>query len=469
MRRTLHYNLPLFEGEDIPSVIVDWNSTVALLDAKLYELSIGNAGEEIVAEIEGIKERLNSLEISITDLQYEVFDINAYLSEVTTALGNIERAVNSKLDRLDENSFPVAPVDDEQTGLTITIPYIPKTGNTPPPALDSWCKWVAFYYASVNDVLLKVVMPNNDTYFLGMLESWKMYRGNLKSVRTYTDPDTQEELEFWVPNYVDVTPSSGSQYILPTASSTTLGGVKIGQGLSVYYDGTLSIDNNGSTYKMFSFESYLPANYGRNARKNNIASLLSIEFYDPHSSGISNLIQGEVSTNNLILSSVTPNECIQNGDTNYIFDSSKDRMALTPGAILAQIPLVSEGLAKDGKWFIKNNSDRVLNDKVYIYACFTDSNNNAVKYPCNICDIRLDDLTNTLMFQIGDVVCNGNVNVPNYMQIPNENTGVYFEVREDMYAAYWIKMITDNPLLQDMSTKTFSGVLEVMLWRFGYE
>ena len=41
---------------------------------------------------------------------------------------------------------------------------------------------------------------------------------------------------------------TGGEYILPAASATTLGGVKIGEGIQVTPDGIISVDNSGSGY-----------------------------------------------------------------------------------------------------------------------------------------------------------------------------------------------------------------------------
>ena len=41
MNRTTHYGLPLFEATDKPSILVDWNETMAELDKKLkYALGL---------------------------------------------------------------------------------------------------------------------------------------------------------------------------------------------------------------------------------------------------------------------------------------------------------------------------------------------------------------------------------------------------------------------------------------------
>ena len=80
MQRTLHYNFPLFEGEDIPSIIESWNPTMAAIDAKLYALSVGNAGPEIVHELQELIATVN--------------DLIATVNEVISNVDNVQDTVN---------------------------------------------------------------------------------------------------------------------------------------------------------------------------------------------------------------------------------------------------------------------------------------------------------------------------------------------------------------------------------------
>lgn len=52
----------------------------------------------------------------------------------------------------------------------------------------------------------------------------------------------------WIGSYVGTGGGSGEGYTLPPASATTLGGVKIGEGIQVTPDGIISVDNSGSGY-----------------------------------------------------------------------------------------------------------------------------------------------------------------------------------------------------------------------------
>ena len=54
----------------------------------------------------------------------------------------------------------------------------------------------------------------------------------------------------WIGQYVGTGGGSGTggDYVLPAASATTLGGVKIGEGIQVTADGIISVDNSGSGY-----------------------------------------------------------------------------------------------------------------------------------------------------------------------------------------------------------------------------
>lgn len=52
----------------------------------------------------------------------------------------------------------------------------------------------------------------------------------------------------WLGSYIGTGGGSGEGYTLPPASATTLGGVKIGSGINVTADGTISAEGGGSSY-----------------------------------------------------------------------------------------------------------------------------------------------------------------------------------------------------------------------------
>lgn len=54
----------------------------------------------------------------------------------------------------------------------------------------------------------------------------------------------------WIGSYVGTGGGSGEGYTLPPASATTLGGVKIGSGISVTADGVISANGGGASYEL---------------------------------------------------------------------------------------------------------------------------------------------------------------------------------------------------------------------------
>ena len=73
MNRTLHYGLPLFEATDKPSILVDWNETMAELDNALFTIATG--GDTSVVD-------------AITALQQAVASINSQITIINQTLGD---------------------------------------------------------------------------------------------------------------------------------------------------------------------------------------------------------------------------------------------------------------------------------------------------------------------------------------------------------------------------------------------
>lgn len=72
MNRTDHYGLPLFEANDKPSILVDWNETMAELDNALFTIATG--GDTSVVD-------------AITALQQAVDSINSQITAINQTLG----------------------------------------------------------------------------------------------------------------------------------------------------------------------------------------------------------------------------------------------------------------------------------------------------------------------------------------------------------------------------------------------
>ena len=73
MNRTAHYGLPLFEATDKPSILVDWNETMAELDNALFTIATG--GDTSVVD-------------AITALQQAVASINSQITIINQTLGD---------------------------------------------------------------------------------------------------------------------------------------------------------------------------------------------------------------------------------------------------------------------------------------------------------------------------------------------------------------------------------------------
>lgn len=341
MNKTLHYKFPLFEGGDIPSIIRDWNTTVSKLDTKLYELSLSGDSEEIIEELDRIKDSITALSNSLLELTHRVDSIEDLTDDIqglVIAVRNlseqidiINRAVRGKLDRLNEYSFPVPPVVDEQHGWVVKIPYMEKEGNTPPSEFFQWSKWVAFYYASWNDVQFTVELPDGNLFLLDKVRSWRMYRGSQISIRTWVDSEETTH-QFWAPMYVDIS----SSYTLPQASPNTLGGVKVGQGLSIESDGTLNASASISILKRlkgYGSYDYVPVEYSSDGQEMVAHKAVPVSFtVTLQASGSKGLT---IYNNYPIIGSFTIRDLIENPSLfePWTYDNTKDRLCATNNAI----------------------------------------------------------------------------------------------------------------------------------------
>lgn len=79
MQSTAHYNLPLFETNDKPKWLVDWNNTMVKLDEAIAEASSGDPDVPPVSEMWGYIQELISKTNSIVSNLYSEYDnTNAY-------------------------------------------------------------------------------------------------------------------------------------------------------------------------------------------------------------------------------------------------------------------------------------------------------------------------------------------------------------------------------------------------------
>lgn len=183
MQTTLHFSFPIFESSDKPSWLADWNSTVTKIDNKLYEVSIGNCGEQVlhdleeaIAEMNEVVGRVDTLNTQVTTLTGDVETINTQVTTLTGDLETLQSVVNGISDTITIINDAIDSLDNRVDGVESTLSTLTTTVS------------------------------------------------NLQTV---------------VQNLVD------NPYELPIASANTLGGIKVGTNLSIDANGVLSASGGG--------------------------------------------------------------------------------------------------------------------------------------------------------------------------------------------------------------------------------
>ena len=162
--------------------------------------TINQAISSIREEISNITEQIASITSSITNLTNRVQTVEG---KVTTIEGNISN-IQGDITNIEGDITNINNALDDIKGGTTELPYVKKAGDTMSGALN-------------------------------------MGSNKVSAVATPTD-----DADAATKKYVDVK-VSGAAYKLPIASGSTLGGIKVGTGLNVTADGTLSATGTGET------------------------------------------------------------------------------------------------------------------------------------------------------------------------------------------------------------------------------
>lgn len=162
--------------------------------------TINQAISSIREEISNLTEQIAGITSSITNLTNRVQTVEG---KVTTIEGNISD-IQGDITNIEGDITNINNALDDIKGGTTELPYVKKAGDTMSGALN-------------------------------------MGSNKVSSVATPTD-DADAATKKYVDDKV-----SGAAYKLPIASGSTLGGIKVGTGLNVTDDGTLSATGTGET------------------------------------------------------------------------------------------------------------------------------------------------------------------------------------------------------------------------------
>lgn len=162
--------------------------------------TINQAISSIREEISNITEQIADITSSITNLTNRVQTVEG---KVTTIEGNISD-IQGDITNIEGDITNINNALDDIKGGTTELPYVKKAGDTMSGALN-------------------------------------MGSNKVSAVATPTD-DADAATKKYVDDKV-----SGAAYKLPIASGSTLGGIKVGTGLNITGDGTLSATGSGET------------------------------------------------------------------------------------------------------------------------------------------------------------------------------------------------------------------------------
>lgn len=162
--------------------------------------TINQAISSIREDISNLTDQIADITTSITDLTNRVQKVEG---KVTTIEGNISN-IQGDITNIKGDITNINSALDDIKGGTTELPYVKKAGDTMSGALN-------------------------------------MGSNKVSSVGTPT-----EDADAATKKYVD-DKVSGAAYKLPIASGSTLGGIKVGTGLNVTADGTLSASGTGET------------------------------------------------------------------------------------------------------------------------------------------------------------------------------------------------------------------------------
>lgn len=210
-------------------------------------LPIVSGGETKKVTLATVKEAVKPEEVPETDPT-----VPAHVKNITEA--NIS-TWNNKAEKTDIPTKASELTNDKGylTSYTETDPTVPShVKNIKTTDISNWNNKSSFS-GSYNDLTNKPTIPsktsqltNDSGYITGYTETDPTVPGHVKSIST-TDISNWNNKSNFSGNYNDLTnkPTIPSAYTLPTASASTLGGVKVGAGLSIS-NGVLSATGGGT-------------------------------------------------------------------------------------------------------------------------------------------------------------------------------------------------------------------------------
>lgn len=191
MNRTLHYGLPIFEASDKPSILVDFNQAMQDIDESMFLIAAG--GDSHVADA--------------------IAALEQGLASVTSQIAIINQTLGTKLDTSFMHNLAA---EFDRTMTYFKYDFVFADGNL---------------YQCIEDY-----EPNSSSFDICFRPVW------LCNSVAKTEADLEELSDNYDALETRVTSLENAPgYSLPAATTSTLGGIKVGSGLSISPTGVLDV------------------------------------------------------------------------------------------------------------------------------------------------------------------------------------------------------------------------------------
>lgn len=215
------------------SIAQDNANKIATIQGQITEIyskidALNTRLTKVEGDITTIKGQIDTINQQITTLNQAISSIREEISNITEQIAGITSSITNLTNRVQTVEGKVTTIEGNITDIQEDITNIEGDITNINNALDD-IKW--------GTTELPYVKKAGDT----MSGALNMGSNKVSSVGTPT-----ENADAATKKYVD-DKVSGAAYKLPIASGSTLGGIKVGTGLNVTADGTLSATGTGET------------------------------------------------------------------------------------------------------------------------------------------------------------------------------------------------------------------------------
>lgn len=233
MNRTLHFKFPLYNNNDKPSILTDYNTTISEIDRVLYALSIATgSSDEYERELEKLQEDVVDLTSlvnehgeyltemsqtiatilgSVAALSTKVDGYDDRINSINTRLNNAFISISKKFDTRSENDLPSQPIyDSDNSVYYVKVPYCPTTQDDtsfPQELTPYGMNSNGFIWYGWRTIEFRIYKDNDESgellYTISLNPNDMVRVGFMKQMTTIYDEETETEVElwFWILNF----------------------------------------------------------------------------------------------------------------------------------------------------------------------------------------------------------------------------------------------------------------------------